>query len=195
MRGVEHVYPFFRLLIVSFALIGVSPAWAETRAGFDVDVTVSGVEVAAANFDSAASTVDEAIPDIDLAGDDIDMAAEDEDGANDPIESVNRFIFGFNEIFYTILLRPISKAYNYLPQPIREAVSNVLDNVSSPKVLANDVLQGAPTSRPGIGKTSWASPKNRKVPAVLQAGCIDIPPSSVCQSEAKRKGRRVVRPA
>ena len=128
MRGVEHVYPFFRLLICSFALIGVSPAVAEFRGGFDVDV-------AAFNVDLAASNVEEAPPDI-------DMAAEDEDDVNDPIEPVNRFIFGFNEFFYAITLRPISKLYNFLPQPVREAVSNVLDNISSPKVLANDVLQG-----------------------------------------------------
>ena len=129
------MYPLFRLLILSFALIGVSSAWAETRDGFDVDMTVSGIDVAAANLDLAASNVDEAIPDI-------DMAAEDVDDVNDPIESVNRVIFGFNEFFYAITLRPISKAYNVLPQPVREAVSNVLDNVNSPVVLANDVLQG-----------------------------------------------------
>ncbi len=122
------MYPFFRLLIISFALIGVSPALAEFRDGFDVDVAVS-------NVDLAASKVEEAAPDI-------DMAAEDEDDVNDPIEPVNRFIFGFNEFFYAITLRPISKAYNFLPQPVREAVSNVLDNVNSPVVLANDVLQG-----------------------------------------------------
>ncbi len=142
MRGVEHVYPYFRLLFLSFALIGVSPAWAGTRDRFHVDVTVSGVDVAASDIDTAASNVDVAIPDIDMAADDIDMAAVDVDDVNDPIESVNRFIFGFNEFVYDILLRPISKAYNYLPQPVREAVSNILDNVSSPKILANDVLQG-----------------------------------------------------
>lgn len=120
------MHPYFRLLILSFALIGVSPALAEVRDGFDADVTVFGVDVA----------------DIDMAGEDIEMAAVEENDVNDPIEPVNRFIFGFNEFFYAILLRPVSKLYNVLPQPVREAVSNVLDNVSSPVVLANDVLQG-----------------------------------------------------
>ena len=136
------MYPFVRLLIISFALMGVSPALAAFRGGFDVDATIFPVDVATSNVDLAASNVEEPIPDIDLAGEDIDMAAEDVDDVNDPIEPVNRFIFGFNEFFYAILLRPISKAYNYLPQPVREAVSNVLDNVNSPVVLANDVLQG-----------------------------------------------------
>lgn len=128
------MHPYLRLLILSFALIGVSPALAEDRDGFDADVTVFGVDVAA-SVDLAAFNVDEAAPDI-------DMAAEEENDVNDPIEPVNRFIFGFNEFFYAILLKPISKLYNVLPQFVREAVSNVLDNVSSPVVLANDVLQG-----------------------------------------------------
>ena len=129
------MYPFVRLLIISFALMGVSPALAGFRGGIDVDVTFSPVDVAASEVEGAASDDEEAIPDI-------DMAAEEDDDVNDPIEPLNRFIFGFNEFFYAILLRPISKAYNYLPQPVREAVSNVLDNVNSPVVLANDVLQG-----------------------------------------------------
>lgn len=135
------MHPYFRLLILSFALIGVSPALAEVNDGFDADVTVFGVDVAAP-VDLAAFNVDGAAPDIDMAGEDIDMAAEEVNDVNDPIEPVNRFIFGFNEFFYAILLRPVSKLYNVLPQPVREAVSNVLDNVSSPVVLANDVLQG-----------------------------------------------------
>ena len=143
------MYPFCRFIILSIALIGVSPAWADVRDGFDIDETVTGVDVAASDVnesipdvDIAGETVDTSGDDIDMAGDDIDMAAEGDDDANDPIESVNRFIFGFNEVIYAVLLRPISKAYNHLPQPIREAVSNVLNNISSPKVLANDVLQG-----------------------------------------------------
>ena len=122
------MYPYSRVLVLSFALIGVSPALAAYRDGFGVDVDVPDVDLAASNVDEAAP--------------DIDMAAEGEDDVNDPLEPVNRFIFGFNEIFYDILLRPISMVYNELPQPVREAVSNVLDNVNSPVVLANDVLQG-----------------------------------------------------
>lgn len=122
------MYPYSRVLVLSFALIGVSSALAAYRDGFGVDVDVPDVDLAASNVDEAAP--------------DIDMAAEGEDDVNDPLEPVNRFIFGFNEIFYDILLRPISMVYNELPQPVREAVSNVLDNVNSPVVLANDVLQG-----------------------------------------------------
>lgn len=68
------------------------------------------------------------------------------DEANDPIEPVNRFLFQFNEAFYTMLLRPMSELYQALiPPPAREAIGNALDNVNSPVVLANDILQGEPT--------------------------------------------------
>lgn len=68
------------------------------------------------------------------------------DEANDPIEPVNRFFFQFNEAFYTMLLRPMAELYEALiPPPAREAVGNALDNVNSPVVLANDILQGEPT--------------------------------------------------
>lgn len=70
-------------------------------------------------------------------------AAPLEDEANDPIEPVNRFIFGFNEAFYTLFLRPASEIYQFFfPPVIRDAVGNALDNVSGPKILANDLLQG-----------------------------------------------------
>jgi phospholipid-binding lipoprotein MlaA len=67
------------------------------------------------------------------------------DDVNDPIEPVNRFIFGFNEIFLEYLLRPISSIYkNNLPQPVQKAVNNVLANLSAPVVFVNEILQGRP---------------------------------------------------
>ncbi|MEE8394159.1 MAG: VacJ family lipoprotein [Rhodospirillales bacterium] len=69
----------------------------------------------------------------------------DEEGDNDPLESLNRIIFEINEFFYTMVLRPVSIMYQtFLPPPVREAVSNVLDNLSAPVILMNDILQGEP---------------------------------------------------
>lgn len=66
----------------------------------------------------------------------------DEDDINDPLESVNRAIFAFNEVVYGILLSPIAKAYNAsVPQVVRMSVSNVIDHVSSPITFVNDLLQ------------------------------------------------------
>lgn len=67
----------------------------------------------------------------------------DEDDVNDPLEPLNRFIFDFNDVFIRMLLRPFSEFYQaFVPPPVREAVSNFLDNISTPVVLANDILQG-----------------------------------------------------
>ncbi len=68
--------------------------------------------------------------------------AGDEEGVNDPIEPVNRFIFGFNEGFLRYVLRPLTDVYDLLPGAVRNAVGNVLGNLSSPLILANDILQG-----------------------------------------------------
>ena len=62
---------------------------------------------------------------------------------NDPLESVNRRIFAFNEIVRQYLLDPVVTGYNsVLPEVAREAIANALNNISEPVVLANDLLQG-----------------------------------------------------
>ena len=44
---------------------------------------------------------------------------------NDPLEPINRFVFGFNEILYEFLLRPIARGYNaVLPDFMRDGIRN-----------------------------------------------------------------------
>jgi len=63
----------------------------------------------------------------------------------DPLEPVNRAIFGFNEIVDLLIMRPISHAYRIVvPQPLRTGVSNALHNFATPVIFANDILQGKP---------------------------------------------------
>jgi phospholipid-binding lipoprotein MlaA len=62
--------------------------------------------------------------------------------ANDPIEPFNRMIFSFNELIDLMLLEPASIVYGHLPSPVRTGVRNVLDNLRSPVVFANDAMQG-----------------------------------------------------
>ena len=62
---------------------------------------------------------------------------------NDPFESINRVTFAFNEVVRENFLGPLVNWYNEnLPNSARDAIENFLNNVSSPVVLANDVLQG-----------------------------------------------------
>jgi phospholipid-binding lipoprotein MlaA len=65
------------------------------------------------------------------------------DDANDPFEGSNRFFFGVNQVLDDLLLRPVSIAYRaVLPEFARNGVRNFLNNLNSPVIFANDVLQG-----------------------------------------------------
>lgn len=61
----------------------------------------------------------------------------------DPAEKFNRGIFKFNDVVDTAVLKPVAKGYRAgVPQPARTGVRNVLRNLKSPTIVANDVLQG-----------------------------------------------------
>jgi phospholipid-binding lipoprotein MlaA len=66
----------------------------------------------------------------------------DADEENDPIESFNRAIFGFNEVFYEYILGPTSSVYkNYTPDFFQDMVGNLFGNLREPLVMVNDLLQ------------------------------------------------------
>lgn len=70
-------------------------------------------------------------------------ASDDEESDNDPLEALNRFIFEFNEILQDFILRPVAKFYNEnVNVTVRRGVSNFLNNLSSPVIFVNDLLQG-----------------------------------------------------
>lgn len=62
--------------------------------------------------------------------------------ANDPFEPTNRAIWGFNQAMDRAILRPAAEAYrSLLPDEVRGGVRNFLNNLGSPLVFANDLLQ------------------------------------------------------
>ncbi len=64
---------------------------------------------------------------------------------NDPYEPANRFSYRVSDTLDTYALKPVAQAYVYvLPRPVRGGIHNVLANLSSPVLLANDVLQTKP---------------------------------------------------
>jgi len=77
--------------------------------------------------------------------DGLDDLTPDEDesaGNGDPLEPVNRFIFGFNSLVNDFLLSPLARGYNSVtPDFVRNSISSFLGNLSSPVVLANDLMQ------------------------------------------------------
>jgi phospholipid-binding lipoprotein MlaA len=69
--------------------------------------------------------------------------------ANDPIEPFNRFVFELNRGLDRIIIRPVAEVYReVLPRPVRDSVRNVFNNLRSPVIFANDLLQGE-TERAG----------------------------------------------
>lgn len=61
----------------------------------------------------------------------------------DPFESVNRKVFDFNMAVDKAVIRPAAQTYvDYVPPLIREMAHNFLENLKSPAILANDLLQG-----------------------------------------------------
>ena len=62
---------------------------------------------------------------------------------NDPIEPVNRAIFSFNKGLDTVIFKPIATIYEKtLPQTLQDGIRNFLNNLRSPVILANNLLQG-----------------------------------------------------
>lgn len=65
------------------------------------------------------------------------------DDTNDPFEGSNRFFFDVNQVLDDVLLRPVSVAYRaVMPDFARDGVRNFMNNLNSPVIFANDLLQG-----------------------------------------------------
>lgn len=61
---------------------------------------------------------------------------------NDPLETVNRGIFWFNDKTDTYVLEPTARGWNYvLPEKVQTAIGNFFSNVRFPVVLINNLLQ------------------------------------------------------
>lgn len=92
--------------------------------------------------------------------------AEEDNGVGDPLEPMNRVIFRFNEFFRERILGPATEIYTiFIPPPMRTAIGNVLDNLRTPIILANDVLQGRPLN-------AWQTTQRFAINSTLGIGGI-----------------------
>ena len=82
------------------------------------------------------------------ASDEVKTNSEDfetsvyEDEIYDPLEGVNRAIFGFNNVADKMILEPAAKGYKKLPTPIQSGIGNFIKNLKLPLVAVNQLLQG-----------------------------------------------------
>ena len=64
---------------------------------------------------------------------------------NDPLEPANRVVFEVNRRVLWYTARPIALLWrSVLPEPLRDGFRNGLDNLDSPLIIGNQVLQGDP---------------------------------------------------
>lgn len=75
--------------------------------------------------------------------------AQEANTNNDPLESLNRATFSFNKGLDRVLIKPAAKAYGYVPEMVRTAIRNFLDNLRTPVILVNDLVQ-AEGNRAGV---------------------------------------------
>lgn len=62
---------------------------------------------------------------------------------NDPLETINRGMFWLNLGIDMVVIEPIAAMYvDLIPKCIRDRIGNVLQNLSEPIVLTNNLLQG-----------------------------------------------------
>lgn len=62
---------------------------------------------------------------------------------NDPLESINRSVFEFNQVADQYAIEPVAKGYRYLaPDEVRSRIGNVSDNLLEPLSMVNNFLQG-----------------------------------------------------
>jgi len=80
--------------------------------------------------------------------------------ANDPLEGLNRYIFEVNLGLDKLLFRPLAEVYRAaLPDIVQDVVRNFLNNLRTPVILFNDLMQGeldrawTTTARFGINST------------------------------------------
>ncbi len=70
-------------------------------------------------------------------------AAPEQD--NDPFEPLNRKVWDFDVTLDKYVLRPVAQGYrDYTPHITQVTVTNLLNNLKSPIILVNDLLQGNP---------------------------------------------------
>jgi len=70
-------------------------------------------------------------------------AAEGPQDINDPFENFNRFSFNITLAIDKGISRPTAIVYRRLvPEPVRDTLRNFLNNLDSPIIFTNDILQG-----------------------------------------------------
>lgn len=131
-----------RLLVAAFVLVWALPSGADDAAPETRSASaLPPVEAAPPQSDAALDEM--ATPDDDAY---FDQEGYFEDEVtfevSDPLEPMNRAVFGLNSVLGATVFYPVSSAYTFLvPAPGRRSLTNFFRNLSAPAVFVNDVIQ------------------------------------------------------
>ena len=70
------------------------------------------------------------------------LIAPETRASDECFEKTSRAIFKFNMGFDSVILEPIAKGYNKLPEPIKNGTSNFTSNIATLLSIPNHILQG-----------------------------------------------------
>ena len=103
---------------------------------------------------------------------------------NDPLEPMNRAIFGFNEVVDDNILEPVAKGYRYVtPDPVERSVSNFFNNLGEINTIINSALQMK------VDKTITSSSRLAINSTVGVLGLFDVATSLGIQREREDFGQ------
>ncbi len=77
------------------------------------------------------------------AGENVPPPADEPEAVNDPLESLNRVTSGFNAVIRGMIIDPLIDGYQAVtPEPVQNAVSNAVSNITEPVTAVSSLLQG-----------------------------------------------------
>jgi phospholipid-binding lipoprotein MlaA len=132
---------WFWVIVVFVVMTGGCRSSGGSRSSGDISGSLSNGDAVLIDSNDSEEASDE-------FGDDDFGLFEDGPGEQkvsvpDPLERLNRVMFGVNDVIYIWVLEPCGKAYKAVfPEPVRIGVRNFFNNIATPARLANCLLQG-----------------------------------------------------
>lgn len=138
-----------KILFILFMMLALPASGASgntttgAAAGTTADANGSHALMLAAAEDNGNN---ETFVDLDnLEDEDAPWLEDDDEELNvyDPLETINRGTFWFNDKLYFYLLKPVARGYRWImPEPLMLGIGNFFSNLASPVRIINAGLQG-----------------------------------------------------
>jgi phospholipid-binding lipoprotein MlaA len=130
-------------LLISVALLIVTTGCATSNNSPSADnLTGTPANGQGGLLGSGSEASDDSFTDeeFDLLEEELD---EQEVKVDDPLEGINRLMFGLNDVLYFWIFEPVAGTYKAVaPEPARLGIRNFFQNVSTPVRYVNCLLQG-----------------------------------------------------